>query len=184
MPSPKAPCIEVTPRQQTALVKLARRQTGVHRLVERAQMVLHFHEGAANLKVAQAMQLNRGTVRYWRERWLQATPSLLEAENALETALAAGEMTSAQAEKALQELVEQALTDEPRSGTPPTFDAEQVVQIVAIAYENVADSGLPVSHWTPREVAAEAVRRGIVPRISTRSVGRFLKAGGSQTPSR
>jgi hypothetical protein len=32
-----------------------------------------------------------------------------------------------------------------------------------------------VSHWTPTELAAEAIKRGIVEKISPRSVGRFLR---------
>src|SRR5262245_2695835 len=61
--------------------------------------------------------------------------------------------------------------------------AEQIVQIVAVACEDPADSGRPVSHWTPREVAEEVRKRGIVETISPRSVGRFLKSGGFAAPS-
>jgi hypothetical protein len=50
-----------------------------------------------------------------------------------------------------------------------------VVQIVALACENPKASGYPVSHWSPRELATEAVKRGIVEKISPRSIGRFLK---------
>src|SRR5207249_986229 len=50
-------------------------------------------------------------------------------------------------------------------------------EIVAVACEAPTDSGRPVSHWTPREVAEEVRKRGIVETISTRSVGRFLKSG-------
>jgi putative transposase len=80
-------------------------------------------------------------------------------------------------EKALTTMIVEALTDHPRSGTPATFTAEQIVQMVAVACEDPADSGRPVSHWTPREVAEEVRKRGIVETISTRSVGRFLKSG-------
>jgi transposase len=57
--------------------------------------------------------------------------------------------------------------------------AEQIVQIVAISCEDPQLSGVPISHWTPKEVAAAAIQRGIVTRISERQVGRFLKRGGS-----
>jgi putative transposase len=80
-------------------------------------------------------------------------------------------------DKALTTVIVEALTDYPRAGTPATFTAEQIVQMVAIACEDPADSGRPVSHWTPREVADEVRKRGIVETISTRSVGRFLKSG-------
>jgi len=32
-----------------------------------------------------------------------------------------------------------------------------------------------LSHWTPRELAAEVILRGVVKTISARHVGRFLK---------
>jgi hypothetical protein len=56
-----------------------------------------------------------------------------------------------------------------------------VTDIIALACEKPSDSGLPVSHWTPAELAREAVRRGIVKSISTRQVERFLKRSRAQT---
>jgi hypothetical protein len=52
-----------------------------------------------------------------------------------------------------------------------------------VACESPAASGRPVSHWTPRELAAEVIKRGIIDRISTRSVGRFLKRSGFKAAS-
>ena len=111
------------------------------------------------------MPLNRGTVRAWRQRWGAFAPKLeqLEAEEG--------------SDKTLCTMIVEALTDHPRPGTPATFTAEQMVQIVAVACEDPADSGRPVSHWTPREVAEEVRNRGIVETLSTRSVGRFLQSG-------
>jgi len=54
---------------------------------------------------------------------------------------------------------------------------------MALACEPPEHSERPISHWTPRELAAEAIKRGIVETISERHVGRFLKAGRSQTTS-
>jgi putative transposase len=87
-------------------------------------------------------------------------------------------------DKALTAVIRAALTDHPRSGTPATFTAKQIVQIVAVACEDPAASGRPISHWTPREVAEEVRKRGIVETISTRSVGRFLKSGRFTAASR
>src|SRR5262249_61234199 len=86
--------------------------------------------------------------------------------------------------KPLCPILVEPLTDPPPPRTPATFTAEQIVQIVAVACEDPAASGRPVSHWTPREVAAEVRKRGIVATISTRSVGRFLKSGRFTAPSR
>ena len=41
---------------------------------------------------------------------------------------------------------------------------------MAVACEPPGDSGRPLSQWTPRELAEEAVQRGIVPSISARTV--------------
>src|SRR5206468_463403 len=109
-------------------------------------------------------------VRTWRARWLRGAPRL-------GAAVSAGDE-----DRLLARLVADALDDAPRSGAPPTFTAEQVVQIVALACEPPPGSDRPVSHWTPRELAEEAVTRGIVPTISPRSVGRFLGSGRPPTP--
>jgi hypothetical protein len=56
-------------------------------------------------------------------------------------------------------------------------------RLVAIACEDPGQSERPVTHWTRKELADEAVKRGIVEQISPRSVGRFLKRGYLTTPS-
>ena len=61
------------------------------------------------------------------------------------------------------------------SGTPPTFGAEQICAIVALACERPSDSGRPITHWTQAELADEAVKRGIVASISPDSIGRLFK---------
>ena len=85
--------------------------------------------------------------------------------------LAAAQKEEETSEKALRECVEGVLADAPRSGAPATFAPEQVVQIVALACEAPReDSGRALSHWTPRDLADEAVKRGIVGSISVRKL--------------
>jgi len=67
---------------------------------------------------------------------------------------------------------------EPSSALEP----EQVVEIVA--QETPEASSASRRHWTPAELAVEAVKRGIVERISVRSVGRFLKEATPTTNNR
>ena len=86
-------------------------------------------------------------------------------------------------DKPLAEAIEAVLADAYRSGAPSCFSAEQIVQIIAVACEEPQASGLPVTHWTPQDLADEAVKRGIVERISARSAGRFLKSSRSQAAS-
>ena len=98
-------------------------------------------------------------------RWLEATPQFEAAQDDSQH---------------LRRLVEATLDDAPRSGAPLTFSAEAVAQIIALACEAPADSGRPVTHWTNEELADEAIKRGIVAKISPRSVGRFLKRSPDQ----
>jgi putative transposase len=60
-------------------------------------------------------------------------------------------------DKQLIQLITAVLQDAQRPGTPANFSTEQVVQIVALACESPSESGRPVSHWTPAELADEAV---------------------------
>jgi putative transposase len=80
---------------------------------------------------------------------------------------------------ALAQAIAAVLADAPRPGAPGTFTAEQVVQIITLACRPPEQLGRPVAAWTPRELADEAVKQGIVDTISPRTVGRFLNGGRS-----
>lgn len=158
--------IELLTEEQTALEKITRRATAAQRLVTRAKIILHLGAGVNHSRIARQLRLDRGQVIAWGQRW-EAGQNYLKGE--------VGE------EKTLSERIEEVLSDRARSGAPPTFTAEQIVQIVALACEKPEEAGRPLSHWSRRELAEEAVKRQIVEQISIRSVGRFLKSGGSQT---
>lgn len=171
MRGPTPPAVTLSDRLRGVLEHLARRQTSSQRLVRRLQIVLAAAARHNNEQIARQYGLDRSTVRTWRTRWLMIAPRLE----------AAG--TAGDDDRLLARLVTDALDDAPRTGAPPTFTAEQVVQIVALACEPPPGSDRPVSHWTPREVAEEAITRHIVPTISPRSVGRFLKRGPTPAAS-
>ncbi len=154
--------ISLTQRQREVLEQLVRRQTSPQRLVRRARIVLACADGHNNERVSGIVGVYREAVREWRGRWLQESERLLRLE--------------AQADdRELREGIEAVLADEPRSGAPAKFTPEQVCQIVALACEAPRESGREVTHWTPSELAMEAVKRGIVESISPSSVGRFLQ---------
>ncbi len=73
--------------------------------------------------------------------------------------------------------VAERLEDAPRPGGPCRISAEQVCRITALACEAPAASGRPISQWSGRELADEAVKRGLVERLSARHAGRLLKRG-------
>ena len=66
-------------------------------------------------------------------------------------------------------------SDEPRSGCPGKFTAEQLTGLIALACEPPEKSGRPITHWTGKELAEEAVARGIVDSISPSQVNRYLR---------
>ena len=153
MPGPKPPAVSLSEAEHTELLRLIRAHKTPHHCSFRAQIILLLAEGHNAPEVARRLGTSRRTVRLWRRYWL---------------ARAGGS-------------VAERLQDAPRPGAPATFSAEQWCQILALACEPPEASARPISHWTPRELADEACKRGIVETISERHVGRFLKSRRPQT---
>jgi transposase len=162
MRGPRPVSLEVTPRQQQLLEQIVRRASSPQSEATRAKIILAAASGLNNQAIADRLGLDVQTVRTWRGRWAEAADRLAAIETEGDAA-------------ALRAAVHELLRDAPRPGAPGTFTPEQICQIVAVGCEPPADSGRPVTHWTPTELADEVVKRGIVSRISPRSVGRFLK---------
>jgi putative transposase len=170
MPSPQASPIHLSPLQQDLLQRLVKRATSEQRLVKRGHIILEAAAGTSNTQIAQHQQVDYETVRRWRDRWHAA-------ESRLQAIEAAGRL------KLLSQAIEVLLTDEQRPGAPATFTFEQFMQIMALACEKPEAAERPVSAWTPRELADEAAGRGIVSKISPRTVERFLKGERFTAPS-
>jgi len=155
---PRPTAVELDGVARAALEQLARAHTTGQLLAQRARIVMAAADGLNNTQIGVALGITAKMARHWRGRWLAQRAIPLE-----DLSVAAR------------------LRDAPRPGAPPTFTPEQLCQIVALACEEAPrESGRPISHWTPREVADEAARRGIVERISVRTVGRFLVSGGGR----
>jgi putative transposase len=167
---PKPEIVFISQQQDQILQKLIKRPSTAQQTALRGRIVRQCASDARNQHIAEDEKVTVNTVKKWRSRWFEAAAYLAEIET---------EGT----EKELEGAVESMLTDRPRSGAPAKFTAEQVCQIVAIACEPPEDSGRPVTEWTPRELADETVKRGIVSSISTRQAGRFLKRSRSETSS-
>ena len=166
MSGPLPVSITVSPPQQAVLERLLRQQTAPQALVRRVKIVLAAASGQCNAPIAAQLGCSPTTVRLWRGRWAAA-----------EAALAAVEPDAAD----LRTTIAAVLADAPRPGAPDTFTAEQIVQLINLACTPPPDSDRPVDAWSHRELADEAVTRGIVAAISPSSIGRFLKTGRSQT---
>jgi transposase len=140
--------VTVLPEQRGVLEQLVRTRSTPQQVALRARIILQAAAGVAARASARELGVWPKTVRYWRKRWRGAAEG--------------------------QAVVER-LVDAPRSGAPATFTPEQICALVAMTCEKPEASQRPISHWSQREIAEEAMRRHLIPSISQRSVGRFLK---------
>src|SRR5215470_9995986 len=157
MPLLAADPVIVLPDQRVVLEQLIRTHSTPQQLALRARVIVHAVEGVGVRESARELGVWPKTVRYWRRRWRQADDKQSACER---------------------------LADAPRAGAPATYTAEQICAVVAMTCEKPSESERPISQWSQREIADEAIRRGIVPNISQRSVGRFLKRGRPQAALR
>lgn len=164
MSSPRGPrpaALVLTAAERQALETLARRPSTPQQLALRARIILAAADGLNNTQIARQFGTNAEMPRRWRARWLAAPPADPEAPPDVAARLA----------------------DAERPGAPAHFTAEQFCQLMALACEVPEGSDRPISHWSQREIAAEAIQRGIFVSISPRHVGRFLKGGGPPATS-
>ena len=140
--------INLTRSEKTELERLIRRHSTPQNIARRAQIILLANEEAkTNKEIAKRLGTNMGDVTRWTKRWI-------------ERAMAP---------------VEERLSDLPRTGAPNRITAQQWCQIMALACEPPEQHGLPITHWTHKELAKEAVQQGIVDTISPSHVGNVLK---------
>jgi len=167
MPRPFASHVVVSDRQKRILSRLSRSRTSPAVLVERATLILLASEGTTTLSIATRLGVNRQRVRRWRNRWSDELGARLSAieEEAEDSVLAVA--------------IEEALSDQPRSGAPPKFTAAQEEQVRAMACRKPSEFGLPHSQWTRALLARVAQEQGILDSVSVAEVGRWLKKGGS-----
>ena len=159
--SGKAAKVTVTEKQQRILEQISRSTTAPMQLIQRVNVILMAFAGSFNMAIAEEFGLTRKQVGLWRRRWQQSFDALVAIE-------------CRETHAALRRAIENILSDAPRRGSPGTFSAEQVTQILAVACEPPSQSGRPVDTWTGRELADEVVKRGIVASISVSQVNRYL----------
>lgn len=158
--------IVISERQQKLLEEFSKSRTIGKCIAQRATIILLGFAGMFNEDIALQVGLNRNQVGIWRQRWRDAWE-----------ALCVWECTEPHR---LREAIVDVLSDAPRPGTPATFTAEQVSQIVALACEPPKLSGHPINHWTQRELRDEAIERKIVTDISVSRIGCFLQQAAVQ----
>lgn len=144
----------VSSEERSELERLIRNHTTPQQLALRARMIVLSTEGLKVGQIARQLGVWRKTVSQWHARWRSSSGS--------------------------SATVHERLSDASRCGAPARITPEQVCGIIALACEAPEDSGLALSHWCAQALADEAVKRGIIDRISQRSVGRILKRSRPQ----
>jgi putative transposase len=151
--------IDLSTEQSEILTDISHSRELPHSTVQRAQIVLAAASGQGNKAIGEALNLYPETVALWRNRWLTEQQELDKA---------AGKR------KPLFNTICSVLADSPRPGSPCTFTAEQVCQIIAVACETPPT---PLTHWTRNDLVRAVIARGIVETISASTIGRILKEG-------
>lgn len=167
----KAAKVVITERQKDVLESIRASRTAPARLIERARIILLAFEKNLNTDISRVVGLNPDQVGRWRRRWRDQFDRLVL-------------MECQEGVGPLRRAVKTLLADAPRSGRKPRISSEQQAQIVAIACEPPEDAERPISSWTQREIADEAVKRNIVASVSPRRVGDFLKTRTAASASR
>jgi transposase len=139
--------VHISTQHRHRLEAIVRQHHAPQSLVMRARIILMAGAGRGVRETVRELDIGRATVQRWRKRW-RASEGQPFAER---------------------------LCDAPRAGAPPTFEPEQICEIIALACEPPSQSGLPFTHWTHESLATAASEGGIVESISAHSVGRFLR---------
>ena len=162
----RAARIELSEEERDGLERLIRASLTPQQLAMRARIVLLLGEGLGIEGTADRLGIWRKTVSAWRARWLSG----------------AGVRARWLSGAGVRGTVADRLRDAPRCGGPDRIAAEEVCAIIALACKPPKDCGLPLSHWSASDLAREAVKRGLVDRLSPRHAGRFLKRSRPQAP--
>lgn len=148
MPRLAAAPITLTASEQADLEALARRPSTAQQIALRAHIILRASRGEGHGQISRELGISKDMSRLWRTRWLEVSPRGIP--------------------------VVERLRDAPRPGTPATFSLEQITQLYALACAPPEQYERPISYWSPRELADEMMKQGIVEQISERHVGRLL----------
>ncbi len=140
--------LQLTNSERLQLQQVVKRHSTPQQIALRANIILLADEGLNHREIGRELDISRDMARLWRNRWLELS----------------------QKDVAVLER----LVDAPRCGGPATFSLEQILQLFAMVCESPETYGRPISHWTPRELADEMVKQGIVESISPRHVGRLM----------
>lgn len=140
--------INLMASEEQELLRLIRRQGTAQCIAKRARIILLANrEWRSNAAIAKELRIDSQEVGYWLKRWIERGMAPVEVR----------------------------LRDRERSGRPSEITAEQWCRIIALACEDPEKHGRPITHWTSRELAEEAIQQGIVAALSEGHLRKVLK---------
>lgn len=136
-------------------------------IATRASIILLYAQGKPHTQICEILNISYAPIYKWSQRWQKAKPLLdqMEMEN----------------KSSLKSTIIDVLKDSPRSGAPPKFKEEQIMQIIALACTSPQNEGLPVSQWSCRLLAEHVKQLGIAKSISYKQINNFLKSRSVKT---
>ena len=155
--------VTLSARQRKILERLVRDGKTPQRLALRCRIVLMSADGLNNREQARKLGVDHQRTRRWRKRFAEHKATLTKAER------------KKISDKDLKDLLISILSDNERPGTPGKFTVEQWAKLIELSCQQPEEHGLPISHWTPADLARKAQELEIVDSISPRHVDRFLK---------
>jgi len=135
------------------------------RIADRARLILWTAERVSVAEIAVRLEIHSSTVINWRRWFLERRAQGLDYAACLFDPLASPYN---------QVVMREDQNDRPRSGRPPSLEAKQGTQIKAVACEQPAKLGLPLSRFSLGEIVLWIEQAQIVTDISANSVWRLL----------
>ena len=147
-------------RVRKILESLLRSTKSQARIVNRASIFVMSSDGKPDSEIAKSLNLHVNTISKWRHRFAEAYDILTGIEK--------------DDPDKLEESVIKLLLDNPRSGAPEDYDANQRALVVTMACQNPSDYGFEISHWSLPYLRLAIENEGFAPGISESTINRIL----------
>ncbi len=165
----KAKIIEATEKQKEILTKLSKSTHTAMHIKVRSQIILDSLSGMTNTDISIKNNIYRKQIGLWKNKWEKSYNELCL-------------MEKEQSSKLKSQII-LTLSDEYRSGRKARITEEQRAQIISLSLQSPDLLGVPLSHWTSKELAKKAIELKIVDTISPSQVSVYLKKYGHKNSS-
>lgn len=151
MPPPPKPPLLLSAAETHQLQRLQRSGRVEHRLLVRARIVCEAAQGGSRAEIARRAGVSEKTASKWIARYQSAR---------LESPAKA---------------VSDWLADADRTGRPLDLDELFWIDVLALVTSDPSAHGLPITHWSSRELSRELVHQGRVESVHFTTIATFLR---------